>query len=176
MPRRSGLIQARGPRRLTNWGAGPGGSAGQGFSASGAAILGGGVQFGSAGTVVRIRGSLSAFLSSYTSAGDGFHCAIGVGLASLAAFTVGIGSLPTPITELGWDGWLWHRLFDVHGSLAAGSTAVGVANSGVDIEVDSKAMRKVSDEMVVFAAAEVVEAGTAAMTIHFDSRMLLKEG
>ena len=178
MARSFGVSRPRvqGPKRLTQWGLGVGGTGVTGFSASSAAFLGSGVTFGASGTVVRIRGSLSAFLASYTSAGDGYHCAAGIGVVSSAAFTAGIASVPTPLTEGAWDGWMWHRFFDVHGSLAAGSTSVGVVNSGVDIEVDTKAMRKVSDEMTVFAAVEVVEIGAASMNMFFDIRLLLKLG
>jgi hypothetical protein len=108
----------------------------------------------------------------FTSAGDGYQGAMGIGLASSAAFTAGIGSLPTPITEAAWDGWLWHRFFSVHGGVADGSTNAG----SYQIEVDSKAMRKVSDEMTIFMAGEFTEIGTALMSVFFDSRMLLKEG
>ena len=177
MAQQRGLIrQARGPRRLTNWGGGPGSNAAASITSSTAFILGGGITFGAAGTVVRIRGNFQAFLLSYSSAGDGFHGAVGIGLASEAAFTAGIASLPTPITEAGWDGWLWHNFFGVHGGLAAGASAVGVSNPGVDIDIDSKAMRKVSDDMVIYAAAEVTETGVASMSVFLNSRMLLKEG
>ena len=177
MARQRGFTRvARGPKRLTNWGNGPGGSSLTNFSLSSASILGAGVTFLQSGTIVRVRGSVSSYLRSYTSAGDGYHVAVGIGVTTEAAFDAGIASLPTPITEAAWDGWLWHRYFDVHGSLAAGSSAVGEGNSGVDIEIDSKAMRRVSDEYVVFAAAEVVELGTGILDIWLDTRMLLKEG
>ena len=167
--------RVQGPKRLTQWGLGVGDSVRTSFTATSAALLGSGVTFGSSGTVVRQRGALSAFLDSYTNAGDGFHCAVGIGIVSSAAFTAGIASVPTPITEAAWDGWMYHRFFDLHGSEAAGSTAIGGIES-VDFEVDTKAMRKVSDEMTVFAALEVVELGTASLGVYFDSRMLLKLG
>ena len=167
----------RGPKRLTQWGQGPGGAASTSFASSTASLLGSGIAFGASGTVVRIRGHFSAFLESFTSAGDGFHGAVGIGLVSAAAFAAGIASVPTPITESAWDGWLWHNFFDCFGALAAGSTNVGVhGNSGVSIDIDTKAMRKVSDEMTIFAAAEVAESGTAIMNAHLDSRLLLKLG
>ena len=128
-----------------------------------------------AGTIVRIRGYMSAYLTAYTSAGDGFHGAAGIGIVSKTAFDAGLASVPTPITEAAWDGWMWHRYFDIHGQLAAGSTAVGVTNN-LNIEVDTKAMRKISDEMIVYAIYEVVEQGTAVIDVFFESRLLLKEG
>ena len=140
-------------------------------------IRGAGVTFGASGTVIRIRGRFSAFLNSYTSAGDGYQGAFGIGVATSAAFNAGVASLPTPITEQAWDGWMYYTIFGVHGSLAAGSSSVGVhSNTAFDIEVDTKAMRKVSDEITVFPMLEVVEIGTAVMSVFFDSRLLLKLG
>ena len=134
------------------------------------------MNFGASGTVVRIRGHLSALLTSYSAAGDGYHCAVGIGIASAAAFDAGIASVPTPLTEAAWDGWMYHSFFDVHGALAAGASAVGVANGGAELDIDTKAMRKILDEMTLYAALEVVELGTAVMEVWTDSRLLLKLG
>ena len=163
------------PKRLTQWGNGPGDSIGTQFTVTGSKFLGSGVTFGASGTVIRIRGRLTALLESYTSAGNGYHCAMGIGLVALSAFDAGIASVPTPLTESAWDGWLYHQFFNVHGALAAGSTAVGVTG-GFDVAVDTKAMRKVSDEMVIFSVLEVVETATAVMLVFFNSRLLLKLG
>ena len=157
--------RARGPKRLTQGGLGPGDSASTAFTATSAALLGSGVTFGQAGTVVRIRGNLSVMLESFTASPDGYHGAVGIGVVSSAAFAAGIASVPTPITEAAWDGWMWHKFFDIHG----GSSAPVLFGDRNSIEVDSKAMRKVSDEMTLFAAAEVVERGTAILDIWFDS-------
>ena len=167
----------RGPKRLTQWGLGPGGSAGDSVSASSSVILGSGVTFGASGTVVRIRGNLQVVLASFTSSGHGYHFAMGIGVVTSAAFAAGIASIPTPLTEAAWDGWMYHRFGDVHGSLAAGSTSTGQGNgASFDTEVDTKAMRKVSDEMTVVAVIELVEVGTAVVDIFFDIRLLLKLG
>ena len=177
MAQRRGFSQAvrKAPRRLTNWGMGPGGTAVVTRSSTGSAILGSGVTFGAAGTVIRTRGHFSAALISFSASGDGFHGAIGVGVASSAAFDTGLAALPTPITEANWDGWLYHSFWDMHGQLAAGATALGDTQN-FNLIVDSKAMRKVSDAMTLFAMVEVVEIGTAVVDLFFDSRLLLKEG
>ena len=177
MAQQRGFRQAarRTPRRLTNWGLGPGGSAVVTRGSTGSAILGSGVTFGEAGTVIRVRGAFEAILVSYTASGDGMHGAVGIGIASTPAFQTGLAALPTPITEANWDGWMYHRFFDVHGQLAAGSTSTGDAST-LKVEVDTKAMRKVSDEMTLFAMLEVVLIGTADLDVFFDTRLLLKEG
>ena len=180
MPRSFTGSRARGQRsqRLTQWGQGPGGLASNSLTGTGSQLLGSAIAFGAAGTVVRIRGWFDAYLSSYTTAGDGFQGAVGIGLVSEAAFDAGIASVPTPITEAAWDGWMWHQFFGAHGGLAAGSSAVGVGQgvAGVSREIDTKAMRKVSDEMVVFAVIEATEVGTAVLLVNLDSRLLLKLG
>ena len=173
MARRRGLIQtARGPKRLTNWGLGPGGAASTSFSSSSASIIGSGVTFGAAGTIVRLRGLVAGLLTSSTSAGDGFFGAFGVGIASSAAFAAGIASLPTPVTEAGWDGWMYHTWLQAHEGSPDGPGDAGAFR----VEVDSKVMRRVSEDMTLYAAAEFTEGGTAAMLLFFDSRLLVKEG
>ena len=62
-------------------------------------------------TIVRIRGSFMVFLESFTAANDGFTGAIGIGIVNSQAFAAGIVSMPTPITESDWGGWMWHQFF-----------------------------------------------------------------
>ena len=123
-------------------------------------------------TVVRLRGSLSAFILTATSAGDGFHCALGIGLINEDAFAVGVTTVMDPIADAQWDGWLYHRFFDVHAQTTTPGT--GSIIDAIQFEVDSKAMRKTSEDTIIFAALEVVEQGTATMNLFFDSRMLFK--
>ena len=158
--------------RRTEWFAGVGGTGVATFTASSIAILGTGIitNVGEE-TLVRVRGLFDAFLTSATSPGDGFFGAVGIGLVSSAAFTAGAASVPTPITELGWDGWLWHHFFSVHEDSA---DAQGSGSSQHRIEIDSKAMRKVEGEMTLYAAAEVVEIGTAVMSVFLNTRFLSK--
>ena len=120
-------------------------------------------------TIVRIRGDFAAYLVSAAAGADGFQGAVGIGMTSLEAFNAGIGSVPTPITQVGWEGWLWHSFFGVH----AGRGVSGPSD-GVHLIVDSKAMRKIDDQMIVYAAADVFEVGAATMDVYLDSRMLVK--
>ena len=85
-----------------------------------------------------------AFLTAATSIADGFHGAFGVGLVTSAAAAAGVGSIPTPVTEQGWDGWILHQYFHVHRGAAAFGDNAGVAR----FILDSKAMRKASTEPV----------------------------
>jgi len=130
-------------------------------------------------TLVRTRGEVEIHLSTASAAGAGFRGAFGIGVASLAAVTAGVASIPTPITEADNDNWLYHRFFSV---IAADAIAVSGAASealqggmqAVRFEVDSKAMRKVPVGTALYGIVEVVLSGTAAAQFAFNSRMLFK--
>jgi len=171
MPASRGFRSRQSPRRRTEWFQGVGGTAITSVASSSAGFLGGGVvtTFGEE-TLVRTRGILDLTMIAVTSPGDGFFGAVGIGLATSAAVAAGIASVPTPITESGWDGWLWHSFVSVHG----GITLIANESSHQRVEIDSKAMRKVQDDMTLFAAFEVVEIGSAVMSVFLDTRMLSK--
>jgi len=125
-------------------------------------------------TLIRVRGSIQAFLTTVTAAADGMHCAVGIGVFTIEAFAAGVASVPSPLGDDDWNGWLYHRYFDLHG-LQAGSVAAGAGGTtSIQFEVDSKAMRKVNENVIVGCLLETVEVGTAVMEAYFSSRMLLK--
>ena len=157
-------------RRATGWEEGPGTFTDVGaFTASQAVILGSGQSFVFDGdTVVRIRGFAEISLSSGTADGDGYTGAFGIGIVTDAAFAAGVASVPTPITEIEWEGWIWHQMFSVR-SPATDSTEIRQT-----FEIDSKAMRKVGSNRTIFAVVEATEIGTAVAEITLGSRMLLK--
>jgi len=166
------LPARRSPRRLNDWGLGPGGTVVTTLAASGAQLVGGGIISTVGGiTIVRIRGLAEVCLISSTSPGDGFFGALGIGIASSAAFDAGIASLPTPITDAEYDGWLWFNFFSVHESSA---DEAGSGCSHYSAEIDTKAMRKIDGDIRIYAAVEVVEIGTAIANLHLDSRALFK--
>ena len=159
-------------RRRTGWEEGPGVNAQVQFTASSSAILGAGQEALEDGlTIVRIRGSIELLLAAATAVGDGFLGAIGIGIVSTPAFAVGITAVPTPITEIEWEGWLYHRFIQHRSSVA---TAGFVGANIQRIEIDTKAMRKISTQEVVFMAAEFTEGGTADMRVAAGTRMLVK--
>ena len=165
------------PRRLTSWESGPGGTAVASTSVGTAIILGSAISATVPGlTIVRLRGELMMYMDQAASSNDGFAGAFGIGLASKAAVTVGVGSVPTPIAEDTSENWLYHRYF----ALKAGFGFAGGADPGgnnqfsLRIDVDSKAMRKFPEDLSIYAAIEVVEVGVASLQMHFDSRTLVK--
>ena len=179
------LRRPAGSGRQTAWGFGPGGVTATTFTATSKAIIGDGLGL-TAGTgkatVVRLRGELMAFLNSATAQVDGFACAFGIGLVTKIAFAAGVASIPGPLTEMDWDGWMFHTLFQniASGPIAAGTSqdqdAMLSTTASVRLEVDSKAMRKMDEEVILVSVCEVVELGTASMSLFFDSRLLLKLG
>ena len=171
MARLRGFRQVQGYRRKTAWSVGPGGTGNTPFSSSNGAILASVVNpTVNESTIVRIRGHFAAYLLTADAGGSGFQGAFGIGLATKSATTAGAASVPLPLDDQDWDGWLYHRYFGIHeGELQSGPS------SAIQFEVDSKAMRKFPDpEWSCYAATQVVEIGTATMDSFFDSRMLLK--
>ena len=121
-------------------------------------------------TLVRTRGFIHYFLNSAAAQGDGFFGAVGLGQTTAQAFAAGSASIPGPLTQAGWDGWFWHSYFDVR------LAETGLFNSFAHqrIEIDSKAMRKVNSDLVIFGMTEVIESGTAVLEMHGDTRQLFK--
>lgn len=165
---RVGIPRARG--RVSSWSTGPGGTTATQISATSAVLVGSGSTPTIPLTVLRLRGELLIHLDTVGSAGDGYRGAFGVGIASLPAFTAGINSLPTPITEDADENWLYHTYFAVTSPTATLADQTG--STFFRMTIDSKAMRKADVDKVFYAAIEVVETGAAVMTCSFDSRFL----
>jgi len=160
--------------RQTDWFVGAGGTTPLALSASVAAIVGSGVAVaGDSVTMVRLRGALDLNLLTSSAGGAGFQGAFGLGMVTTPAFVAGIVSMPTPLTDVEWDGWFYHTFLGVHGNAG---TAVDSPAASLHMEVDSKAMRKWDGdgEVTIFAALEVIEIGTATADFFFDSRLLVK--
>ena len=164
----------RSPRRKTSWEEGPGGTAMSSSATSEVKIMGAGAQAVVDGlTIVRTRGLLSFSLGLATAAQDGFLGAFGLCIVNENAGGIGVTAVPTPITDLGWDGWFYHTFFDIRSGVVSSSSNPGPKDQH-QIQVDSKAMRKIDLGDIIFAVIEVVETGTATMDMSFNSRILLK--
>ncbi len=178
---RSGFSLARrgtSLRRKSAWELGPGNQTQFTISSSQSLIIGAGVSPVVDGlTVVRLRGELLMYLSLATASLDGFSGAFGVGKGSASAFAVGVGSMETPIDDEAWDGWLYHRYFTLRSPVlfSEGAAPGGAAGTSIlRVEVDSKAMRKLDIEDVIYAVVQVAETGTSNLRVTFNSRMLVK--
>ena len=118
-------------------------------------------------TVARLRGLCAVTLETGASVDDGFFGAIGFAIVTSAAAAAGVASIPTPITEAGWDGWFLHRYFDVRTGTSAADGS-GFAR----LELDSKAMRKVNEDEAIVMVSEVIEDGTAVAVLTCRARIL----
>ena len=161
--------QIRQPRRINKWGFGPD-SIGQTVTASGSVLWTNGVQLGveAAVTDIRLRGFAELLLSAGTAL-DGFRGALGIGYVSEEAFAIGITAIPTPVTDSDWGGWIWHQFFELHNP-----TATAGVESQLRFNIDSKAMRKVTNNQLMVGVMEANETGVSSLTLHADTRVLSK--
>jgi len=163
-------------RRLTQWTLGPGGDDSAfdtvGVAATSNIIYGSGVTFTERVTVVRIRGVLEMSLRAADANGSGFTWTFGIGITTVEAFTgIGVTAVPKPFANAGWPGWLYHTF----GTLKAPSGALSLNQlPPIRMEVDTKAMRKLRFNDVIFAVAEFAEVASATLDTSFVSRMLVK--
>ena len=114
-------------------------------------------------TIIRTRG-LFGWSSDQTSAGEDQMGAVGIGVVSEQAATVGITAVPHPDTDAAWGGWLWHSYY---ASRLSAASAVGFEPGMFHrITIDSKAMRKLgeSERMIV-----VVENSNPGGIVLYDS-------
>ena len=131
-------------------------------------------------TVVRQRGMLTAWIVSATGAGDGFSGAFGIGVATADAIAAGAASVPTPITEQDWDGWMyWHAISVksagvIDGTAANDGDSINAIVAAQRLEIDIKAMRKLDENQALYGALEVTEVGTSILHWQMDSRVLFK--
>ena len=171
--RRSSFQRNRGSsrRRKVTWSEGPGDTVSASANSS--------VLFGDSSqaiiddlTLTRIRGNLLAQLTSVTTALDGFgRIAVGICNVSENAAGTGVGAIPTPITDIGWDGWIWHTQFSL---ISLSAVEADVRGGGTYREViDNKAMRKVHATDVLVAVAEMAdEVGAASVQLRLQTRIL----
>jgi len=124
-------------------------------------------------TLVRTRGELLAYLTvAGGAANEGFRCYFGICIVSENAAGVGISAIPTPLSDIAWDGWLVHHTFNVR---EVGTALADSLTQQVRIPIDSKAMRKMHQTDTIVAVLQTTEIGDGAtMVCDFVSRMLLK--
>ena len=126
-------------------------------------------------TLVRVRGNVSIGLESATAVNDGFD-QVGIGLAIVNnnAFTVGgVGSVPTPLTDMEWDGWLWYWTGNIMALNTGASVGQGLGQRL--IEIDGKAMRKWKETDVLMGVVETAGLnGAVSMQTVLNTRILTK--
>jgi len=162
-------------RRKTAWSGGPN-EPGNSITAAGAFLWLNGAQVVPDGlTQIRVRGEYSFVLSVVTSIGDGYaSMGVGICIVSENAFGVGVTAVPSPLTDISWDGWLYHRL---HSNIFGRSTTeLGVSPMEAQrVEIDSRAMRKVKGSDFTIGVVELgAETGAATVVFSAQTRLLDK--
>ena len=169
--RRSSNLR-RGPRRVTEWVGGENVlSAPTGLSENSTTIHM--VQTAPpVGTIIRCRGYFKGFTDQNTDTQTPFG-AIGIAVVTANAFAAGVAAIPAPYSDSGSEKWLYHAYWGSHIQRAGAASGDGVTLQIADIEIDSKAMRKVTgDDVIVFMVEN--QSALDAMLYLFNVRMLFK--
>ena len=111
-------------------------------------------------TVLRSRGEL-VVQAVADAATDTAVMGLGIGVITTNSRIVGGTSVPGPITDIGWDGWLYHRFVGFEANPATSASNVAILLNRV-VDIDSKAMRKLPEGSSVVLIAEV---STADMVV-----------
>ena len=123
-------------------------------------------------TIVRTR-LLVSIITDQVAASETQVGAIGMCVVSDQAVAAGVGSIPTPITDIASDFWFVHQLLYNDFVFATG---IGFQDGGSkQYEVDSKAMRKVNDAEDVVVVGEFSSAGSGGFDLTIGGRVLIKE-
>ncbi len=166
-------IQSRSPRRSTVWSAGPNSEA-QTISAVVKVLWTNGSILATEPrtTIVRIRGHLRLVAQSFSVSTALMRGAFGIGIVSSDAFAAGIASMPGPHSDSSWPGWIWHQFWSIQAGVDA---AIPGDEKIVDLEIDSKAMRKQGENETLFGMSEVVaESGAVSAILIAETRILDK--
>ena len=124
---------------------------------------------GAGETLVRTRG-LFAWGSDQLSASENQLGAIGIGVVSAQAASVGVTAVPHPDTDSAWGGWLFHSYYA--SSFFFSTAASYIANALFSMPVDSKAMRKVGEEERLVVV--IANSSTTGVQVYDSFRLLSK--
>ncbi len=117
---------------------------------------------GSPETVRRVRG-LVHWQSDQSAASETPFGAIGMCVVTQDAAAAGAASIPGPFTDAASSVWLYHQF--LLNKFTLGSAIGFDANAGTQYEIDSKGMRRVSDEQEVAIMVENGNSTQAAQVI-----------
>ncbi len=126
-------------------------------------------------TIVRTRGELIVTDDNSASVAESkWEVGFGMALVERNAVAAGVASVPTPLTDVNWDGWFVHQVF-LGGQVSAGSETNDLSFDRRTI--DSKAMRKAGQDQVLVGIVEHGAAISGTPDIEFwgHVRILLKK-
>ena len=139
----------RGAQRLTQWIA-PALQSYVAVASTGATLIAS-ISFEESLTIVRTRGAIVIQPASYA-ADANITGAVGMGIVSAEAFAAGVASIPEPFTDGDWGGWFVWRSFGLRVEFVSATGVIFPAT--YTMEIDSKAMRKVTPNEVMVVIAE----------------------
>ena len=146
------------------------------LTAAGAVLWATGAQALSDGlTVVRVRGQYTLSLRVVTTIFDGFaRWGMGICIVAENAFDAGVGSVPSPLSDIAWNGWMYHNLGGALTGFSTTETGRGPMEA-VRVDIDTKAMRKTRSSDIVVGVLELgTEVGAATVGFAAETRMLVK--
>ena len=136
-------------QRLTTW-IGPAAQNFLAVASAGATVIAS-LPFEEPATIMRTRGQVSiapnVVTADLTIAG-----AFGICVVSAEAFAAGIAAIPEPFSDADWGGWFVWRSFA--NKVVASAVDDGIFPAAVTMEIDFKAMRKVTSNEVMVVVAE----------------------
>ena len=166
MARRIARSFVRGPRKATDWSASSVATALVTLAGSSVVLLEIFVPISGGETLIRTRGFFT-YGSDQAAANENIIGAVGIGVVSEQAATVGITAVPHPDTDSAWGGWLWHHYFAAR--IEVGSAVGFDPLMQQNIVIDSKAMRKVGDSERLVVVVE----NSSATGMRFSTAMRL---
>ena len=169
MARGRTFVRGRGSRKSTDWSASVPQTGLVALAGSTALLSQTFIPVAGGETVVRSRG-LITFGSDQAAATESQLGAYGIAVVTAQAVSVGITAVLHPATDASWDGWLYHTYLSAHIQVVSASGIM--PDMQHQIVVDSKAMRKVSeDDRLVFVIENTVSTGLQ----FFDSFRILSK-
>ena len=172
---RQGSSYRSGPaRRKSSWEIGPGRGRVTITASTTPMIIGvGGAASEDGLTLARLRGDLYVRMIAAAASGDIMSGWVGIGITSTQGFAIGVTAVPTPVTELAEENWIWMH----HWSVEAVQDAEVLNRGGLGgyhVPIDTKSMRKLNIGDVMYAAVEASStSGTPVASFELDTRALV---
>jgi len=168
---RSRRPRVTGSRRMTDWAATSGRSAYTALAAASSILDTTFVTLDSQPeTIVRTVGLLN-IQSDQAAASERPFGAVGICIVSDQAAAIGITAIPKPFTDASSDLWFMHRFWAA--PVAEAGTGASLQNISQDVDLSSKAMRKLTDDETVCLVIENASAIHGA-EYTFNVRLLSK--
>ncbi len=122
-------------------------------------------------TLIRTRGQLNLHFDP-TSINDVLEVGVGMALFSTDAFAAGVASLPGPLSDADYD-WAYHRMV-MFSTFTATESDTSIQQN-LNIEIDSKAMRKMNSSQTLGWVVEgIIHSGGGTFDVSLVARHLFK--